>query len=121
MNFSEKLANVVNRYSELESLIIDPALSSEEMVKMNKEMASLAPIVEAIKQFNSLEQNLNDAKEMMNDSSLDSEMKKLAEEEYLELKEALPEKEKEIKILLLPKDDDDEKKCYFRSKSGNRR
>ena len=118
MNFSEKLANVVNRYSELESLIIDPALSSEEMVKMNKEMASLAPIVEAIKQFNSLEQNLNDAKEMMNDSSLDSEMKKLAEEEYLELKEALPEKEKEIKILLLPKDDDDEKNAILEVRAG---
>ncbi len=118
MNFSEKLANVVNRYSELESLIIDPALSSDEMVKMNKELASLAPIVEAIKQFNSLEQNLNDAKEMMNDSSLDSEMKKLAEEEYLELKENLPEKEKEIKILLLPKDDDDEKNAILEVRAG---
>lgn len=118
MNFSEKLANVVNRYSELEALIIDPALSSDEMVKMNKELASLAPIVEAIKQFNSLEQNLNDAKEMMSDASLDSEMKKLAEEEYLEIKDALPEKEKEIKILLLPKDDDDEKNAILEVRAG---
>ena len=118
MNFSEKLANVVNRYNEVESLILDPKLSSDEMIKMNKELASLTPIVEAIKQFNSLEQNLNDAKEMMNDASLDSEMKKLAEEEYLELKEALPEKEKEIKILLLPKDDDDEKNAILEVRAG---
>ena len=118
MNFSEKLANVVNRYNEVESLILNPDLPSDELVKMNKELSSLAPIVEAIKQFNSLEQNMNDAKEMMNDSSLDNELKKLAEEEYLALKNTLPEKEKEIKILLLPKDDDDEKNAILEVRAG---
>ncbi len=118
MNFSEKLANVVNRYNEVESLIVDPKLSSDELIKMNKELASLSPIVEAIKEFNSLERNINDAKEMMQDSSLDAEMRNLAEEEYLELKNALPEKEKEIKILLLPKDDDDEKNAILEVRAG---
>ena len=118
MNFSEKLANVVNRYNEVESLIVDPKLSSDELVKMNKELANLSPIVEAIKEFTALEQNLKDAQEMMNDSSLDSEMKKLAEEEYLEIKNTLPEKEKEIKILLLPKDDDDEKNAILEVRAG---
>lgn len=118
MNFSEKLANVVNRYNEVESLIVDPKLSSDELIKMNKELASLSPIVEAIKEFNSLERNINDAKEMMQDSSLDAEMRNLAEEEYLELKNTLPEKEKEIKILLLPKDDDDEKNAILEVRAG---
>lgn len=118
MNFSEKLANVVNRYNEVEALIVDPKLSSDELVKMNKELASLTPIVEAIKEFNSLEQNINDAKEMMYDSSLDTEMRNLAEEEYVELKNMLPEKEKEIKILLLPKDDDDEKNAILEVRAG---
>lgn len=118
MDFNEKLANVVNRYNEVESLIVDPKLSSDELVKMNKELASLGPIVEAIKQFNSLVQNMNDAKEMMSDNSLDSEMKKMAEEEYLELKNSMPEKEKEIKILLLPKDDDDEKNAILEVRAG---
>lgn len=118
MNFSEKLASVVDRYNELEALIIDPELSSDEMIKMNKELASLAPVVEAIKQFNNLEQNMNDAKEMMNDTSLDAEMRQLAEEEFFDLKEALPAKEKEIKILLLPKDDDDEKNAILEVRAG---
>ena len=118
MNFSEKLANVVNRYNEVESLIVDPNLSSDELVKMNKELAALAPIVEAINQFNALEQNMKDAKEMMNDSSLDAEMKSLAEEEYLELKNIIPQKEQEIKILLLPKDDDDEKNAILEVRAG---
>lgn len=118
MNFSEKLASVVDRYNELEALIIDPELSSDEMIKMNKELASLTPVVEAIMQFNNLEQNMNDAKEMMNDTSLDAEMRKLAEEEFFDLKEALPAKEKEIKILLLPKDDDDEKNAILEVRAG---
>ena len=48
MNFAEKLANVVNRYKEVEALIAEPGRSSEDLVKMNKELASLSPVVEAI-------------------------------------------------------------------------
>ena len=107
MNFAEKLANVVNRYNEVEALISEPGLSSDDLVKMNKELASLSPVVDAINQFNALEQNLKDAKEMMDDTSLDKEMRDLAEAEYYDLKEQMPEKEKAIKILLLPKDNDD--------------
>lgn len=118
MNFAEKLANVVNRYNEVESLIAEPNISSDELVKMNKELANLAPIVDAINEYNSMLQNMNDAKEMMEDASLDKEMKELAEAEYYEIKDSLPEKEKEIKILLLPKDDDDEKNAILEVRAG---
>ena len=118
MNFAEKLANVVNRYREVEALIAEPGISSDNLVKMNKELASLSPIVEAINNFNSLEQNLKDAKEMMDDVSLDKEMRDLAEAEYYDIKEQLPKKEKEIKILLLPKDDDDEKNAILEVRAG---
>lgn len=118
MNFAEKLANVVNRYNEVESLISEPGLSSDDLVKMNKELSALAPVVEAINAYNSLEQNMKDAKEMMDDTSLDKEMRDLAEAEYFEIKEQLPEKEKEIKILLLPKDDDDEKNAILEVRAG---
>lgn len=118
MNFAEKLANVVNRYNEVEALISEPGLSSDDLVKMNKELASLSPVVDAINQFNALEQNLKDAKEMMDDTSLDKEMRDLAEAEYYDLKEQMPEKEKAIKILLLPKDDDDEKNAILEVRAG---
>lgn len=118
MNFAEKLANVVNRYNEVEALISEPGLSSDDLVKMNKELASLSPVVDAINQFNALEQNLKDAKEMMDDTSLDKEMRDLAEAEYYDLKEQMPEKEKAIKILLLPKDNDDEKNAILEVRAG---
>ena len=118
MNFAEKLANVVNRYKEVEALIAEPGRSSEDLVKMNKELASLSPVVEAIEAYNTLGRNMNEAKEMMDDASLDKEMRDLAESEYYALKEQLPAKEKEIKILLLPKDDDDDKNAILEVRAG---
>ena len=118
MDFTEKLANVVNRYNELEALIAEPGVTPENLVKMNKEISNLAPIVEAIKEYNTLKQNMNDAKEMLDDSSLDKELRDMAETEFYEIKEKLPAKEKEIKILLLPKDSDDTKNAILEVRAG---
>ena len=118
MSINEKLANVVNRYDELEALISAPGVAAEDLVKMNKEISQLAPVVEAVKNFNRLQGNMEDAKSMMDDSSLDKEMREMAETEYYELKEKLPELEKEIKILLLPKDEDDEKNAILEVRAG---
>ncbi len=118
MNFAEKLDNVVNRYSEIEALISAPDLSSDELVKMNKELSALAPVVEAINNWRQLEKNMDDAQTMMEDNSLDKEMRELAEAEYYELKEKLPSVEHDIKILLLPKEDDDEKNAILEVRAG---
>ena len=118
MSINEKLANVVNRYDELEALISAPGVSADDMVKMNKELSQLAPVVEAVKNFNRREQDMQDAKSMMEDTSLDKDMRDMAEAEYYELKEELPALEKEIKILLLPKDADDEKNAILEVRAG---
>lgn len=118
MNFAEKLSNVVNRYNELEALVSAPDISSDDLVRMNKELSSLAPVVEAINNWHRLEQNMKDAQAMMDDSSLDKEMRDLAEAEYYELKEQLPALEKEIKIQLLPKDAEDEKNAILEVRAG---
>lgn len=118
MSINEKLANVVNRYDELEALISAPGVSADDLVKMNKEISQLAPVVDAVKNFNYLQANMEDAKAMMEDASLDKEMREMAEAEYYEIKEKLPELEKEIKILLLPKDADDEKNAILEVRAG---
>lgn len=118
MSINEKLGNVVNRYDELESLISSPNLNSDDLVKMNKELSQLSPVVEAVKNFNRLQNDMEDAKAMMDDVSLDKEMRGMAETEFYELKEKLPELEKEIKILLLPKDEDDEKNAILEVRAG---
>lgn len=118
MDINEKLANVVNRYNELEALIAEPGVSPDSLVKMNKELAGLAPVVETINEYNQMKKSLAEAKDIMEDTSMDKEMKELAEAEYYELKNQLPEKEKSIKILLLPKDADDEKNAILEVRAG---
>ena len=118
VSFAEKLANVVNRFEEIQALISSPDLNAEELVKMNKELSALTPVVEAVQQYKHAEQNMNDAKAMMDDSSLDKEMREMAEAEYYDLKEQLPSMEKQIKILLLPKDDEDEKNAILEVRAG---
>ena len=118
MDLAEKLSNVVNHYDELNALISSPDCSAEAMVKMNKELAELSPVVDAIKHYNHVEQNFQDAKAMMEDASLDKEMRDMAEAEYYELKEQLPQLEREIKILLLPKNEEDEKNAILEVRAG---
>ena len=118
MDLAEKLSSVVNHYDELNALISSPDCTAENMVKMNKELAELAPVVEAIKNYNHIEQNFKDAKAMMEDASLDKEMREMAEAEYYELKEKLPQLEHEIKILLLPKNEEDEKNAILEVRAG---
>ena len=118
VSYAEKLSNVVNRFEEIQALISSPDLNAEELVKMNKELSALTPVVEAVQQYKHAEQNMNDAKAMMDDSSLDKEMREMAESEYYDLKEQLPSMEKQIKILLLPKDDEDEKNAILEVRAG---
>ncbi|MBR1841294.1 MAG: peptide chain release factor 1 [Alphaproteobacteria bacterium] len=117
MNFEEKLANVVNRYEEVQSLLTTTS-SSEELVKLNKELAVLEPVVTAIQKYNHELQVMRDDEAMINDTSLDKEMREMAEAEYYEAKEKLPTLEKEIKVLLLPKDADDEKNAILEVRAG---
>lgn len=118
MSFAEKLSNVVNRFDEVQALLGEGNLSSEEMVKLNKEFSTLEPIVAAIKEYQAAEKGLKDAEQMMSDDSLDKEMRELAEAEYYDLKENLPEMEKKVKVLLLPKHEDDEKNAILEVRAG---
>lgn len=117
MNFEEKLANVVNRYEEVQALLTSN-IASDELVKLNKELAVLEPVVAAIQNYNHTVQTMRDDEAMMADAELDKEMRDMAEAEYYEAKEKLPELEKKIRILLLPKDADDEKNAILEVRAG---
>lgn len=117
MNFDEKLDNVVRRHEEIEALLAS-GIGSEELVKLNKELAVLSPVVEAIKNYQRCVADMNDAKLMMDDSTLDKEMREMAEAEYYDLRDKLPQMEREIKVLLLPKSEDDEKNAILEVRAG---
>jgi len=113
-----KLEDVEKRYEELNSKISDPEVISDQQTwqKLMKEHAGLVDIVAKFREYKKAKQDLEQAKEMLNDKDL----KELAEMEMLELKDKLPKIEEELKILLIPKDPDDDKNiiCEIRAGAG---
>ena len=114
----DKLETVEKRYEELTAKISDPEVISRtnEWREYMKEHAEIEPIVQKYREYKKAKQAYEEAKEMMNDP----EMKDLAEEEMLANKEAMPKIEEELKILLIPKDPDDDKNviCEIRGGAG---
>ena len=118
MSFAEMFAIVFTRHFEFLAVFFSREVCADDLVRMKLEISELAPVVEAIHNYNRTENDLNDAKAMMEDDSLDKEMREMAAAEYYELKDKLPEMEKEIKILLLPKEEDDEKNAILEVRAG---
>ena len=114
----EKLQAVEERYEELTKLIADPEVIANqgEWQKLMKEHASIEDIVLKFREYKKVKKEMEEAEELMQDP----EMKELAEAEYYEAKENLPKIEEELKILLIPKDPDDDKNimCEIRAGAG---
>ena len=114
----EKLEAVEKRYEELTKLIADPEVISNqaEWQKAIKEHASIEDIVIKFREYKKTKQDMEEAEELMQDP----EMKELAEGEYYSAKEQLPKIEEELKVLLIPKDPDDDKNiiCEIRAGAG---
>ena len=114
----EKLEAVEKRYEELTKLIADPEViaNQAEWQKLMKEHASIEDIVLKFREYKKVKQGMEEAEELIQDP----EMKELAEIEYYQAKENLPKIEEELKILLIPKDPDDEKNimCEIRAGAG---
>ena len=114
----QKLEDVEKRYEELNKKISDPEVINRqsEWQKLMKEHSNIADVVEKYREYKKASSDLEQAKEMLEDK----ELKDLAEAEMLELKERLPKIEEELKILLIPKDPDDDKNiiCEIRAGAG---
>ena len=114
----QKLEAVEKRYEELNEKISDPEVISNqnEWKKLMKEHSDLQDIVAKYREYKKTKQNIEDAKQMLEDK----ELKELAEAEIEENKEKLPQIEEDLKILLIPKDKDDDKNiiCEIRAGAG---
>lgn len=114
----QRLEDVEKRYVELTEKISDPEIISaqNEWKNFMKEHAEIEPIVMKYREYKNTKRMMEEAKEMM----ADPDLKDLAETEMLEYKEKLPVLEDELKILLIPKDPDDDKNviCEIRAGTG---
>lgn len=114
----QKLEAVEKRYEELNKKIADPNIiaKTSEWTEYMKEHAEIEEVVLKYKEYKKIKENLIEAEEMLKDP----EMKELAEEEIKNNKEKIPQLEEELKILLIPKDPDDDKNtiCEIRAGAG---
>ncbi len=112
----DKLENVEKRYEELNQKISDPDIISNqsEWQKLMKEHADLQDIVEKYREYKNTLNSIEELKEMLNDR----EMHDLAQMELDENREKLPKIEEELKLLLVPKDPNDEKNVIIEIRGG---
>ena len=114
----EKLESVEKHYEELTAKISDPdtIANNNEWRKLVKEHSSIEDVVMKYREYKQTKKDMQEAEEMMQDK----EMKELAEEEYYSSKEKLAKIEEELKILLIPKDPNDDKSviCEIRGGAG---
>ncbi|GEK90409.1 peptide chain release factor 1 [Alkalibacterium kapii] len=110
MSMFDRLEEVEDRYDELNELLSDPQVISdtERFMKLSKEEANLRETVASFRKYRTIVSELEDTEEMLKDS-LDSEMEELAKEERDDLQEQKEKLENELKIMLLPKDENDER------------
>lgn len=115
----DKLELLVEKFEELEKKIIDPEIMKDMNVwqKLAKEHGDMKPIVEKYREYSKHKKELEENKEMLKES-LDDEMKELVKEEISELEDSIEKEEQDLKILLLPKDPNDDKNVFMEVRAG---
>lgn len=116
----DKLDFIADKYKELSEKVSDPEIIGNQSLwqKYIKEMSELEPIVKKYKEYRKIKDGIADAKEMLDESGIDEEMKELAKMELSDLEGQLPAIEEDLKVLLLPKDPNDEKNVILEVRAG---
>ena len=115
----DKLDDILVRYDEIMEQINDPNVvnDQENFRKLMKEQSDLTPIVESYKKYKEAKQTVEDSLAILEEES-DEEMRELAKEELNEAKSEIEKLEQELKILLLPKDELDDKNVIVEIRGG---
>ncbi len=116
----EKLSFIENQFEELAKKISDPDVIADQETwrKLCKEHSDLTPIVEKYREYKANRDTIEDAKLMMDDPESDKEFKEMLAEESKKAKENIARIEEELKILLLPKDPNDDKNVIVEIRGG---
>ena len=114
----DKLDFITEKYDELAQKVSDPEIINNQPVwqKHVKEMGEMEPIVKKYKEYKKAKSDLAEAKEMLDEG--DEEMRELAKMEISELEDTIKQQEADLKILLLPKDPNDEKNVILEIRAG---
>ena len=114
----EKVKDIINKYQNLEKELSSGKIDSKLFAKKSKEYSSLGEIIEIAKKFVNFENEKKDLINIVQDKSNDQEMIDLAQKDLNELIEKKEKYENDLKLFLLPKDDDDNKNAIVEIRAG---
>lgn len=114
-----RLEEMEQKYEEISKRLSDPEIvnNQTEFRKMMKEHSDMNPIVEKYRQLKNTQQNIDDALSILNENN-DEELKQMAKDDLSENRDKLEQLQNELKILLLPKDPNDEKNVIMEIRGG---
>jgi peptide chain release factor 1 len=114
--FKEKLQPFIDRHNEISELLSSPDIASDinKMTELSKEQSGLNELVEKARLYIETAEAIEENKELLGDP----ELGELAKEELSELEPMLPKLEDEIKVLMIPKDKNDDKNIYLELRAG---
>lgn len=116
----EKIEIFIKRYDELNNRLYDPSVAADpnEYSKVMKEVKSIEAIVLKYREYKEILKAMDEAREIIDDSSSDKDFREMAMAEIDDCKEKLPEITEELKILLLPKDPNDSRNVIMEIRGG---
>ena len=116
----DRLSEVEKRYEEIEHRLYDPSVVAdvEQYRQLMKESAALQPIVEKYREYTAAKRYAEEARDLLDGGGLDKEMRELAEQELAENREKAEACAEELKILLLPRDPNDDRNVIVEIRAG---
>ncbi len=118
MSFAKKLDQVLLRHNELSQQLSQGIDDPKQYIKISKEYAELNELTSAIKELNKIEQDIKENNQLLDDPESDNEIKEMVADDLENLKQAKKDKEKQIQIMLLPKDKDDNRNAIVEIRAG---
>jgi len=116
----QELENLKEKYEQLTQFLSDPSNISnpQELRKISKERSDLEPVVKVFESYQKNQNEISDSKEILADPEAEEEFKELAENELAELEKLAEQLKEELKVLLIPKDPNDEKNVILEIRAG---
>lgn len=118
MSLETTLEKIVKRHEFLKDKMLQEAADSENFIKLSKEFSDLEEFVTVIDEYNKAETELSELIKMENDNTVDKELREMAAEEIGSLKTKTADLQKQLKIMLIPKDAADEKNAIIEIRAG---
>ena len=116
----DKLEQVEKRFDEVNELVCKSEVVSdmEQYTRLMKEIKQLTPVVEKFREYKKAKETFEESREMLSDSSLDSDFAQMVKEEFEQSKEDMERISEELKILLLPRDPNDDRNVIIEVRGG---